>query len=200
MLIGFKNAVTRLKGGEVIAVPTETVYGLAATIKDSMALKKIFSIKERPAGKPLIVLINSLLQLPDLVKSLPDGFERLKPFWPGPLTIVFPANTQTVPPEVHAGTNTVAIRLTSHKLLRRLIAETGPLAAPSANKNGFREPIVAEDVEKSLGADFPVLDGGKCPYGVPSTLISLDNTGWRLLRAGALEPEKIVAVLGKAFS
>lgn len=200
MLIDYKSAVTRLRAGEVVGVPTETVYGLAAALEQRAALKEIFALKERPVAKPLIVLIGHSAQLARLVADVPANFARLQCFWPGPLTIVFPANTQIVPPEVHAGTNSVAVRLTSHKLLRRLIAETGPIAAPSANKSGLPEPLVADDVEKSLGADFPVLDGGKCPYGRPSTLISLDHQGWRLLRAGALEPQRIVEILGKAFA
>ena len=196
MFISLEQAIEQIQSGKFIAVPTETVYGLAASIEYPEAIKGIFEFKNRPLDKPLIVHISEFDQLKPLVSEIPKQFDMLRDFWPGPLTIVFKANTDVIPEEVHAGTKTVAVRIPSHDLLRQLIDKTGPLAAPSANKSGFPAPITAEEVEQCLGQDFPVLDGGECPFKIPSTLIQLTDDNWQLIRAGAIDPKEIQEILG----
>lgn len=186
MKISFEKAKQLIRSGHVVAVPTETVYGLAASIQFPDAVTKIFDIKGRPADKPLIVHISSYAQLQEIVKTVPKSFEKIKKFWPGPLTVVFEANLEKVPEIVRAGGTTVAIRIPGHELLLKFIEQTGPLAAPSANISGHPSPTSAEDVLDNLGDDFAVLDGGACQYGVESTLIKLNDQSWELLREGAV--------------
>lgn len=193
MKVSFQQAKELLSSGKVVAVPTETVYGLAASLSFPKAIQNVFALKGRPAEKPLIVHIDSIDRLGDLAVSIPDSFERLKGFWPGPLTIVFDANVQTVPDEVRAGQKTVAVRLPGHDLLIKLIRETGPLAAPSANLSGTPPPTTADEVCRVFGEDLAVLDGGPCPYAQVSTLIRLRDDGWELLREGAVPAHEIKA-------
>jgi L-threonylcarbamoyladenylate synthase len=180
-----------------VAVPTETVYGLAAAVDQPRAVRHIFRLKGRPADNPLIVHVASLAQLRDLVTEVPPSLRRLRRFWPGPLTVVLPANRARVPAVVRAGLSTVAVRIPAHPLMRRLIRAVGPLAAPSANVSGRPSPTNARHVESDLGRDFPVLDGGRCRHGVESTVIALTARGWSLLRAGAISAADLTRVLGK---
>lgn len=195
MKITLVRAAALIKKGGVVAVPTETVYGLAASLKHPQALREIFSLKGRPSDNPLIVHISRLSQLKKLVASVPPHFHKLKKLWPGPLTVVFPANKKTVPSLVRAGLNTVAIRMPRHKLFLQLIDKTGPLAAPSANVSGRPSPTKRSHVEDDLGSNFPVLDGGVCCLGVESTVIYLTENSFSVLRPGALSVEKIVQTL-----
>jgi L-threonylcarbamoyladenylate synthase len=195
MKITLGKAAALIKKGDVVAVPTETVYGLAASLQHKKAIREIFSLKGRPGDNPLIVHISRLSQLKNLVASVPPHFHKLKKFWPGPLTIVFLANKKTVPSWVRAGLNTVAIRMPRHKTLLQLIDKTGPLAAPSANISGRPSPTKRSHVEDDLGLDFPVLDGGICRLGVESTVIDLHQDSFTILRPGALSAEKIAQKL-----
>lgn len=195
MRVTLKKAATLINKGEVVAVPTETVYGLAASLDHPSAIRKIFSLKKRPCDNPLIVHISRLSQLKNLVASMPPHFHKLKKLWPGALTVIFPANKKKVPLLVRAGLTTVAIRMPRHKVFLRLIDKTGPLAAPSANISGRPSPTKRSHVEDDLGSDFPVLDGGVCRLGVESTVIQLSRNSFSVLRPGALSVEKIAKVL-----
>lgn len=187
--------MTILRGGGVVAVPTETVYGLAAAILHPGAVRRIFMIKGRPADNPLIVHVGSFTQLRSLVTEIPAALVRLRKFWPGPLTVVLPANRQRVPAVVRAGLATVAVRVPAHPVMRRLIRAVGPIAAPSANPSGRPSPTTVVHVEQDWGRDFPVLPGGTARHGVESTVISLTAKGWRLLRHGAISREALTRVL-----
>lgn len=201
MKITLGKAAALIKRGGVVAVPTETVYGLAASLQQAKAIRKVFSLKGRPADNPLIVHISRLSQLKHLVTLVPPHFHQLKKFWPGPLTLIFRANKKTVPSWVRAGLNTVAIRMPRHKVLLKLIDKTGPLAAPSANLSGRPSPTKRSHVEDDLGLDFPVLDGGTCRLGVESTVIEINQNPFTILRPGALSVEKIACALrGVKFS
>jgi L-threonylcarbamoyladenylate synthase len=191
MKVSFAEAVRLIKAGELIAIPTETVYGLAAPISQPKSLKKIYAIKGRPSDNPLIVHISKPSQLKKLVKNIPSSFSRIKHLWPGPLTIVFDANLKTIPSAVRAGLKTVAIRMPDHPLTLALIDKTGPLAAPSANLSGKPSPTRRIHVEEDFGKIFPVLDGGVCLRGVESTVIRLNKNSWELLREGAVSAEEI---------
>lgn len=195
MKIALSQAVALIEQGHVVAVPTETVYGLAARVHDAEAVQEIFKIKGRPSDNPLIVHISRVSQLQHLVKKLPPHFAKLKKFWPGPLTLVMPVKKRAVHESVRAGLNTLAVRMPKHDLMLRLIDRVGPLAAPSGNRSGRPSPTSRQHVEADLGKKFPVLDGGICQRGVESTVIAVHEKNWELLRAGALSAEEIQRVL-----
>lgn len=170
-----KAAKERLLAGGVVAMPTETVYGLAASINSEEGLKKVFSLKERPFFDPLIVHIADLEQKGQVVREWPEAAEILaQEFWPGPLTMVLPKQPQ-VNSLITSGLDTVGLRMPNHPLARSLIRAVGsPLAAPSANKFGKTSPTKAEHVRKSFAADeVQVLDGGPSDLGLESTVVSI---------------------------
>ncbi len=198
MRISLNLAQAILNSGGVVGVPTETVYGLAARASDAKAVKKIFALKGRPADNPLIVHVARLSQIDQLVTYRPILLKKLEHLWPGPLTVVLPANLKVIPNVVRAGLRTVAVRIPDHALLCQLIKKVGPLAAPSANRSGRPSPTCAQHVEDDFSKAFPVLDGGSCQKGVESTVIALSDEGWSLLRPGALAKEVIEKLLGPA--
>lgn len=190
-------AAKLLSEGEIIGIPTETVYGLAANAFDEKAIEKIFLAKGRPQDNPLIVHINSLLMLKDLVKEVtPTATALLSKFWPGPLTVIF-EKSDKIPLSVTAGLSTVAIRFPSNKVAQKLIAECGfPLAAPSANISGSPSPTSANHVYIDLDGKIPaILDGGVCEVGVESTVVMLKNDAVVLLRPGYITVEMLKEVI-----
>lgn len=198
MRVSLAEAVSLLKQGEVVAIPTETVYGLAADATNEHAIQKIFTTKARPASNPLIVHLADTAQVKDWAASFPPMAQRLaNAFWPGPLTLVLPARAD-VPSTVRANQPTVALRVPAHPLARQLLRESGlGLAAPSANKYTQLSPTTADHVEQSLGAQIPVVDGGACAVGIESTIVSVSGDEWQLLRHGMLQEADIARVAGK---
>lgn len=187
-----------LHAGELVAVPTETVYGLAANALDAAACRRIFRAKRRPAADPLIVHIHDQRQLHELAVSNDAATRLAAAFWPGPLTIVLPKLAR-VPSVVSAGLPSVAVRMPSHPLFRRLLKLAGlPLAAPSANPFGYVSPTSAEHVRAGLGGRIRhILDGGPAAIGLESTIIDVrDPRRPRLLRPGAISQAQLEAVLG----
>jgi len=175
-----------LNEGEVVGIPTETVYGLAGDALNSSAIEKIFLAKGRPQDNPLIVHIADISMLDELVLEIPlVAIELAKHFWPGALTMVFKKKS-IIPFETSGGLDTVGIRMPSHKTARELIKACGkPLAAPSANISGSPSPTTAQHVFNDLNGKIPaIIDGGACDVGVESTVISFENGGVRLLRPG----------------
>ncbi len=192
----------RLRAGELVAVPTETVYGLAAHALDARACRKIFTAKRRPANDPLIGHIHSLAQLREVAEVNDAALRLAKKFWPGPLTIVLPKKP-LVPAVVSAGLPSVAVRMPSHPLFRRLLKLCGvPLAAPSANPFGYVSPTTAEHVRAGLGNRIRhILDGGPCTIGLESTIVDLrDPQKPRLLRPGAVTRVELERTLGRRVS
>ena len=188
-----------LKNGGIVAIPTETVYGLAADAFNPEAVAKIFEAKGRPQDNPVIVHIASREQLPQVVSSVPEKAEKLMDaFWPGPLTMIVPKG-DCIPDEVSCGLDTVGIRLPSHPMARALIRESGvPLAAPSANTSGRPSTTTAAHVMHDMdGKIAAVLDGGACGVGVESTVITLALERPRLLRPGGITLEQLRSVLGE---
>ncbi len=186
-----------LKNGGVVAIPTETVYGLAASAYDEKAISKIFEAKGRPQDNPLIVHISSLDTLYEIAKDIPEtALVCAKKFWPGPLTIVL-NKTDKIPPCVSAGLSTVAIRMPSNKVAREVISKSGlPLAAPSANTSGSPSPTTANHVLTDLdGKIDAVLMGDNCDVGVESTVISLAGEHPVLLRPGGVTLEQLREIL-----
>jgi L-threonylcarbamoyladenylate synthase len=190
----------RLRDGDLVAVPTETVYGLAANALDASACRRIFRAKNRPLHDPLIVHVHSLDQLA-LVCTPNAAARRLaREFWPGPLTLVLP-KTKAVPDIVSGGRESVAVRMPSHPLFRRLLKLAGvPLAAPSANPFGYVSPTTAAHVRDGLGRKIRyILDGGPAEIGLESTIVDLrDPAKPVLLRPGAITCEAVSRALGRA--
>ena len=187
-----------LRAGKLVAIPTETVYGLAANALDPEAVNNIFKAKGRPNDNPLIVHIADLSALPDVVSEVPEKARVLmERFWPGPLTIVLPRNPQ-IPDETTAGLDTVAVRMPSHPVAQAIIRASGlPIAAPSANLSGLPSPTTAEHCIRDLtGKVSAVVDGGPCNFGVESTVITLAGERPRLLRPGAVTLEQLEAAIG----
>lgn len=188
-----------LRRGELVAVPTETVYGLAANAFDARACRAIFRAKRRPASDPLIVHIHALKQLPTLACVNDAALKLASAFWPGPLTLVLP-KTPAVPKVVTANRGSVAVRMPAHVLLRRLLRLADvPLAAPSANPFGYVSPTTAAHVRDGLGHEIPfILDGGPCSIGVESTIVDLRHPSRpRLLRPGAIARSDLERVLNR---
>lgn len=185
-----------LRGGGVAAIPTETVYGLAANAFDARAVARVFEIKARPSFDPLIVHVLDDAMLARVATDIPAEARILvERFWPGPLTVVLPKSA-AVPSLVTSGLETVAVRMPAHPVTRRLLEHaTVPLAAPSANRFGSLSPTRARHVAAQLGdAPDAIVDGGACEYGVESTIVAFDG-GTRVLRSGAIALEAITAVL-----
>lgn len=197
MEISLKKAAELLNNGCIVAVPTETVYGLAASLCHPEAINEIFQLKGRPSSNPLIVHVADVESVHELAKDVPESFSLLsEAFWPGPMTLVVEANTKKVPEIVRAGLSTVAFRVPNHEVTKSLLKQTGPLVMPSANISGTPSATRREHVEKDFGSEFPVLGSMGCGLGVESTiLIYLDNA-WQIIRQGALPPEAFKLVLG----
>lgn len=194
-----REAARILRGGGLVGMPTETVYGLAANALDGAAVAKIFLAKGRPQDNPLIVHISEFGQIERLVKRVPEAAEKLaKAYWPGPMTIVL-EKSDLIPDEVSAGLPTVAIRFPSHPVARALISEADlPVAAPSANLSGRPSTTTAAHVMHDMdGKIEAVLDGGPCGVGVESTIVTLASDPPRLLRPGGITLEQLHAVLGR---
>ena len=191
-----------LRRGELVAVPTETVYGLAANALDAKACRAIFRAKGRPSTDPLIVHLAGLEHWERLCRPNEAAIRLAQAFWPGPLTIVLP-KTDAIPEVVTAGRDSVALRMPAHPLFRRLLrlAEV-PLAAPSANPFGYVSPTTAAHVDASLGHRIPhILQGGAARIGLESTIVDLRNPKRpRLLRPGAITRKQLEDVLGRRVS
>lgn len=192
------EAARILRNGGLVAIPTETVYGLAANALDETAVKRIFIAKGRPQDNPLIVHIPETGWLSEYAEQIPDSAYRLaEAFWPGPMTMVLKKKA-CIPSVVAAGLDTVGIRLPSHPIAREIIREAGvPLAAPSANLSGKPSPTEALHVYNDLNGKIDaIVDGGPCGVGVESTVIALCQQTPRILRPGGITPEQIRSVIG----
>lgn len=193
---GISEAARLLKSGEVVGIPTETVYGLAADATNPEAVAKIFLAKGRPQDNPLIVHIAALESLETYVKDIPAiAYTLAEHFWPGPLTMVLPKR-EIIPDITSGGLSTVGIRFPSNKLAREVISACGkPLAAPSANLSGSPSPTTAQHVFDDMnGRILSILDGGACTVGLESTVVSFEGEGIRLLRPGFVSLEDLLAV------
>ncbi len=195
----YNEAACLLRDGQVVGMPTETVYGLAGNAYSEIAVKRIFEAKGRPQDNPLIVHISQFDEIYDLVREVPENAKKLaEKFWPGPLTIILPKSDK-VPLCVTGGLDTVAVRCPAHPIANMLIKVTGlPLAAPSANLSGKPSPTKAEHVFKDMNGRIPlVIDGGACQEGVESTVITLATPVPKLLRPGNITLKQLKSVLGE---
>ncbi|MBX3720052.1 MAG: threonylcarbamoyl-AMP synthase [Parachlamydiales bacterium] len=193
------EAASLLKSGSIVAFPTETVYGLGASIFQPQAISNIFKVKGRPQDNPLIAHVSSLEQVERIAQDIPDVFYSLaERFFPGPLTVVLKKN-ECVPSIVSAGLNSIALRMPSHPIARTLIEAVGePIVAPSANISGTPSSTRCEHVIHDFdGKIAAVIDGGSAHYGIESTVISLIGEDPMLLRPGAVSTEQLEEVLQK---
>jgi L-threonylcarbamoyladenylate synthase len=193
------RAASVVRAGGVIAFPTETFYGLGVTPFDPAAVSRLFQLKGRsPASSPILVLIRDRTELERLVSEVSPSAELLmNACWPGPLTIVFRASS-TVPLLVTAGTGTIGIRLSASAPLHRLLeAVDGPLTGTSANRSGAAPATTAEEVQASLGVEVDlILNGGRTPGGLPSTVVDCTVQPVRLIRQGALPRSEVLSIIG----
>jgi len=197
--VDIEQAAAFLRLGKLVAIPTETVYGLAGNALDVKAVSSIFQTKNRPSFDPLILHVASLEQVSPFVSEFPEKLKRLaEAFWPGPLTLLLPRKS-IVPDLVTSGLDRVAVRVPNHPLTLALLGQLDfPLAAPSANPFGYISPTQAAHVAAQLGAQIPfILDGGACAVGLESTIVGMEGEQVIIYRLGGLELSKIESVVGK---
>lgn len=197
MIISPEKAAALLNEGKVVALPTETVYGLAASIHHPSAIQQIYRLKGRPSNNPLIVHLSSPEQLSDYLNAslpLPAGTQELiSAFWPGPLSIVLEASG--IPEEATGSLTTAAFRIPSLDITRKIIEMAGPLVMPSANLSGKPSGTSPHDLFEDFGDELPVVDGGIRPGGIESTVIHYIDGSWKIIRLGAISAEQLEAVL-----
>ncbi len=189
-----------LSNGQLVAIPTETVYGLAGNAYNTEAVLKIFEVKERPQFNPIIVHARDIAQISSFVLDIPDTAMKLaETLWPGPLTILLPRNPEYIPDIVTAGSSMVAVRIPQHPVTQQLLNMVDfPLAAPSANPFGYISPTTPKHVEHQLGDKIPyILDGGPTKIGVESTIVSIENEMLTILRLGGISTETLEMFVGK---
>jgi len=192
--------INAIKFGEVVAFPTETVYGLGADAWNPEAIAKVFKTKGRPSDNPLIVHVADPSQINDFASSIPEAAQLLiEEFWPGPLTLVFNKRPEVLD-AVTAGLNTVAIRMPSNEIALSLIANTNPLVAPSANKSGTPSPTKYTHVKADFDDSVLIINGGSTQVGLESTVLDVTGTEPMILRPGVIGKEDIERVLGQKIS
>ena len=192
-------AMELLRSGQIVAIPTETVYGLAADASNADAVAKIYAAKGRPDFNPLIVHVADQSAAENLAEFSPMAHQLAQAFWPGPLTLVLPLRPDAnIAGAVTAGLPTIAVRCPAHPVMQALLKKTGlNIAAPSANKSGGISPTRAEHVLAGLGGAVPmILDGGPCSAGLESTIVAAREHGWQILRPGPVTAADIERVLG----
>ena len=196
---GIDRAADLLAAGQLVAVPTETVYGLAARADRDAAVAAIYTAKGRPAHNPLIVHVPSLDAAERIARFDDRGRQLAQAFWPGPLTLVLPSIEKAgLAASVTAGLRTIAVRVPAHPVFRRLLERCDfPVAAPSANRSGAISPTLPSHVAQSLaGRDVLILDGGACEAGLESTIVAIRENGWEILRPGPIDSAAIEKILG----
>ncbi|WP_181305050.1 L-threonylcarbamoyladenylate synthase [Rufibacter sp. XAAS-G3-1] len=192
-----QRAAAYLTQGDLVAIPTETVYGLAANAYDEAAVVKIFEAKNRPAFDPLIVHTHAVTEVTSIVREVPDvAYLLAERFWPGPLTLILP-KAEHIPLLVTSGHDSVGVRIPNHPLTLELLRQLPfPVAAPSANPFGYVSPTTAQHVQAQLGSRIPyILDGGACAVGIESTILSLNGNEVEVLRLGGLALEELEEVV-----
>jgi L-threonylcarbamoyladenylate synthase len=194
-IINLERYIHLLKSGDVVAFPTETVYGLGADAWNLSAVQRVFEVKGRPSDNPLIVHIISRKMLQQFAAKIPEKAELLMAnFWPGPLTLIFNKNPEVLD-AITAGLDTVAVRWPSHPLAQELIARTGPLVAPSANSSGRPSPTKPEHVKEDFGDCFPVIEDSETEIGLESTVLDVSSAPFRIYRPGAIGAQQIEGIL-----
>jgi L-threonylcarbamoyladenylate synthase len=191
----FQKALNVLKNGGLIAFPTDTVYGIGALAFDGEAVESIYAAKDRPLEKAIPVLFGDAADLEKVGITIPDTARKLATrFWPGPLTILVPKRVNL--PEAVSATETVAVRVPDHEVARGLLRAAGPLAVTSANISGAQSPVTAQEVYEQLAGRIAlIIDGGRTPGGVPSTLVDCTMPEPKILREGPISLQELYSAL-----
>lgn len=192
------RAIKILLAGGLVAFPTDTVYGIGALAFDEDAIRSIYTAKDRPIEKAIAILIAGVEDMEKVGMDIPEAAYKLAArFWPGPLTCVIPKQPSL--PESVSATSTVGIRVPDHEIARKLLREAGPMAVTSANISGQPSPSTAEEVFAQLNGRIPlIIDGGRTPGGVPSTVVDCSSDEIKILREGPIGLEEIMAVIQNA--
>ncbi len=195
-----QRAAQVLADGGLVAFPTDTLYGLGASVSLPLSIERLFIAKDRPLERSIPILIASLDQLEDVAAVVPESVRRLAlAFWPGPLTLIVPRRGDL--PDILGPTPTVGVRVPNHPVALALLRLSGPLAVTSANLSGAEGCTTGEQVEQALTGKIDlILDGGRCPGGVASTVAAHDGKGVRILRQGPISREAIIAALASGIS
>lgn len=187
MKIDLQTAFEKITQGEIIAVATDTVFGLVTSIHDPDAANKIYALKGRPSHKPLILLLSDPSHLSPFITHLPKGaIELMDRYWPGALTLIFEANEMAVHPSIRSHGKTIAARIPNCPETLALLSRTGPLASTSCNKSEGQAALSAQGVEEIFGPTFPVLDSAQKPLGKESTILAFEQGAWVMKRQGIL--------------
>lgn len=191
-----EEALRVLHSGGLVAFPTDTVYGLGALVTDGRAIARLFRVKDRPADKPIPVLLAGVEQVPRVAEFSGGRAQSLaRSFWPGPLTLVLPRR-RDLPQELGPG-DTLGVRVPDHPFARELLRRAGPMAVTSANRSGAPSGRTADDVQKQIGEEIElIVDGGRSPGGEPSTVVDVRDGEVQILRPGPLSEEELVQSLG----
>ena len=194
-----EQALRVLRSGGMVAFPTDTVYGLGALAFDGAAVKRIYTAKGRPVEKAIPILLGDEADLAKVTMGVPDLASRLAAhYWPGPLTLVIPKHPDL--PEAVSATETIGVRMPDHPVARMLLQAAGPMAVTSANISGQPSPSTAEEVQDQLGGRIAlIIDGGRTPGGVPSTVVDCTGAEPSILREGPISKEEILAVLRESL-
>jgi len=196
MKINSTEAYRKIKQGGVVAIPTDTVYGLVASIEKNEAIKEIYHLKNRPLHKPLIILISDPEEILPFIKTLPEGADLLiKHFWPGALTLIFSANQLSVPSMIRADLPSIGFRIPNCIETLNLLKMTGPLASSSCNISDEKAATSLQDAEKIFGKSFPVLESSIIPTGQASTILLYKKNRWRIEREGAISQQMLKSLL-----
>jgi L-threonylcarbamoyladenylate synthase len=199
--VDINEAAGFLKQGDLVAIPTETVYGLAGNALDETAVLKIFQLKNRPSFDPLIVHVTGIDQVESITHDIPlMAYRAMEHFWPGPLTLILPKKS-VIPDLVTSGLDTVGVRMPNHPLTSALLSELPfPLAAPSANPFGYISPTTASHVLNHFDGRIPyILDGGPCKIGIESTIVGFDDGKCLVYRRGGISVEALKRVVGEVI-
>lgn len=197
MKVSIDKAIERIRSGEVVAIPTETVYGLAADARNPLAIAKTFSLKGRPQDNPLIVHISRIEQLYDFADEIPEeALELAENYWPGPLTLVLRKKPEVLD-AITAGLPTVALRMPDHPAAKKIIDACGPLTAPSANRSGRPSPTKPEHIMQDYDDTVAWVDGGETNIGLESTVLNLSEQPYAVLRPGKISADELSSFLGQ---
>ncbi len=198
MKVNISKAKDLLRQGELIATPTDTVYGIAADMYNEAAILKLYNLKKRPVHKPMVIQLSSYSQIADFLSLIPYDLEKLMHrFWPGALTLVLPIKEGKVPALLRAHLPTAAFRISAHKNLRSLIDEYGPLVITSANYTGQKELLNEKEIEKEFGVQFPILESHDSEvFGIASTILAYIDSSWVILRKGHIYLKDLRQILG----
>jgi L-threonylcarbamoyladenylate synthase len=190
-----ERAVGYLREGQVIAYPTETIYGLGADVQEKKAVKRIYDLKARDYGLPISILVSNLVMLREVVSDVPErAFPLMRKFWPGPLTILFPASS-IIPKGLVTNTGKVGIRISSHPVAAALVETFGrPMTTTSANLSGFPPSLAVKHVQKYFGDKLPcILDGGEVEPSRGSTVVDIGEDTMRIIRDGAIAADEVIS-------